>query len=42
MAEARIEAIDDDIWLAALFGASGELAGRIYLEKLGYLVSAIG
>ena len=41
MAEARIEIVDDDVWFAALVGASGELAGRVYLEKFGYLVSAI-
>ena len=42
MAKSRIEVVDDDVWLAALLGASGELAGRVYLEELGDLVSATG
>ena len=41
MTEAWIEIIDDDAWLAALFGASGELTGREHLEKFGDLVSMI-
>ena len=41
MTEARVEIVDDDAWLAALFGASGELTGRVYLEKFGDLVPAI-
>ena len=39
MAEARVEVVDDDFRLAALLGASGELAGGENLEKLGDLVS---
>ena len=39
MAKARVEIVDDDVCLAALFGASGKFPGRVYLEKLGYLVS---
>ena len=41
MAEARIEVVDDDFRLAALFGASGELAGGEDLEEFGDLVSTI-
>lgn len=41
MTEARIEVVDDDVWLAALLGASGKLAGRVYFKKLGDLVSAM-
>ena len=39
MAEAWVEVVDDDVCLAALFGASGEFPGRVYLEKFGDLVS---
>ena len=40
MTEARVEVVDDDVWLAALLGSSGKLAGGEDLEKLGDLVSA--
>lgn len=40
MAEARVEIIDNDIALAALFDATGEFAAREDLEKFRDLVSA--
>ena len=41
MTEARVKVVDDDTGFAALFGPSGQLAGRIHLEELGDLVSAV-
>lgn len=40
MAKARVETIDNDVGLAASLGASGELAGRVDLEKFRDLVPA--
>lgn len=39
LAEAGIEVVDDDVWLAALLGEGGEFAGGIDLEEFGDLVS---
>ena len=38
MAEARVKVVDDNVGLAALFGASGEFAAREDLEKFRDLV----
>lgn len=40
MAESGIDVVDDDVGLAALFGAGGEFAAGEHLEKFRDLVSA--
>ena len=40
MAEARVEVVDDDAWLAAWVGPRGEFASNEDLEKFRDWVSA--
>ena len=39
VAEARVEVVDNDTWLAILVGASGDFASGVGFEKFGDLVS---